>query len=171
MMLNNMLGEEDLARAGFQRWPRNRRLASMMAPTVVEAADGRVIALGTGGSNRIRSAILHVLLALLDDGVSPRQAVTRPRAHVEDGHLDVEPGFSDAAIERAARVPGIASVNRWAAPNLYFGGVHVVEHDPARGGCHGAGDPRRSGVARQEHDRSVRPAPSRLQDPARDRTE
>ena len=34
VLLNNMLGEEDLSRGGFHTWPRGRRLASIMAPTV-----------------------------------------------------------------------------------------------------------------------------------------
>ena len=34
--------------------------------------------LGTGGSNRIRTAILQVIGRLLDDGLTPQDAVSAP---------------------------------------------------------------------------------------------
>src|SRR5207247_2639062 len=82
--LNNMLGEQDLNPHGYHRYPPGVRVPSMMAPTVV-LRDGRPeIALGSAGSNRIRSAILHTILAIVDDGLHAEQAVRRPRLHVED---------------------------------------------------------------------------------------
>src|SRR5215217_7033278 len=60
--VNNMMGEEDLSPLGFFKHPPGRRLPSMMAPTAV-LRDGEVhLALGSAGSNRIRSAILQVIL-------------------------------------------------------------------------------------------------------------
>src|SRR5262249_56920559 len=50
-MLNNMLGEEDLAPDGLGSWRDGVRLSSMMAPTIILQPDGAVIALGTGRSN------------------------------------------------------------------------------------------------------------------------
>ncbi|MCW8891275.1 MAG: gamma-glutamyltransferase, partial [Sedimenticola sp.] len=64
IMLNNMLGEEDINPHGFHQWPFNRRIASMMSPSLVIADNGDVIATGSGGSNRIRSAIMQVLINL-----------------------------------------------------------------------------------------------------------
>jgi len=71
VMLNNMLGEEDLNPAGFQRWAPGTRMASMMAPTLIQWG-GRRAVLGSGGSNRIRSAILQVATNLVDLGIGPR---------------------------------------------------------------------------------------------------
>ena len=63
MHLNNMLGEEDLNPRGYHRHAPGARVPSMMAPTVV-LRDGRPeLALGSAGSNRIRSAILQTILA------------------------------------------------------------------------------------------------------------
>ncbi|NCF83641.1 MAG: Gamma-glutamyltranspeptidase, partial [Proteobacteria bacterium] len=66
IVMNNMLGEEDLNPGGFQRWPEGHRMTSMMAPTLLEWPDGDTVALGSGGSNRLRTAILQVLLNLID---------------------------------------------------------------------------------------------------------
>jgi len=143
VMLNNMLGEEDLNPGGFNQWKAGCRLASMMSPAVVELADGTRFALGSGGSNRIRSAITQVLVNLLDFGMTPEQAVAAPRIHLEGNMLSLEPGFSDAtasALESTA-----PETHHWPAQNLFFGGVHTVSVKPG-GVFDGAGDPRRGGV-------------------------
>src|SRR3712207_3476027 len=90
--LNNMLGEEDLNPLGFFTYPPGRRLPSMMAPSVV-LADGRPeIALGSAGSNRIRSALLQVIVNVLDRGMAIGEAIAAPRLHVEAGTTYAEPG-------------------------------------------------------------------------------
>ena len=43
----------------------------MMTPTIASLADGGQIALGSGGSNRIRSAILQVLTNMLEFDMEP----------------------------------------------------------------------------------------------------
>ena len=72
IMVNNMLGEEDLNPGGFHTWKPDTRLASMMAPTLVEMPDER-LALGSGGSNRIRSAILQTVDHLVRAGLCSRR--------------------------------------------------------------------------------------------------
>lgn len=143
IMLNNMLGEEDLNFGGFHRWKEGARLASMMSPAVVERADGTRLALGTGGSNRIRSAMTQVLVNLLDFGMSPEQAVQAPRMHLEGEMLSIEPGFGEAAL--AALTTAAPRHHLWPGKNLFFGGVHTVSVAPD-GAFDGAGDPRRGGV-------------------------
>ena len=144
IMLNNMLGEEDLNPDGFHNMPAGVRLASMMTPTIACLSDGGQIALGSGGSNRIRSAILQVLTNVLEFDMGLEQAVNAPRLHLEGPHLNVEAGFSEAALELfEAEWPG---VEQWPETNLFFGGVHAVEC-LANGEFRAAGDPRRGGAA------------------------
>lgn len=139
IMLNNMLGEADINPEGFQRWRPDTRMTSMMAPSLLEFDGGRRVVLGSGGSNRIRTALLQVISNLVDFDVGIAEAVSRPRAHFEDSILSLEPGLSDPiSVEHL-------SVARWQAPNLFFGGVHCVEHRGAR--FEAAPDPRREGYA------------------------
>ncbi|MGB5162618.1 MAG: gamma-glutamyltransferase, partial [Thermoanaerobaculia bacterium] len=143
IMLNNMLGEEDLNPGGFHRMPPGSRLASMMTPTIASLADGGQIALGSGGSNRIRSAILQVLVNVLKFDMGLEQAVQAPRLHLERNHLNVERGFSSHTLEALeAAWPG---VEEWPDSNLFFGGVHAVER-LSNGQFRAAGDPRRGGA-------------------------
>jgi gamma-glutamyltranspeptidase/glutathione hydrolase len=136
--LNNMLGEQDLNPLGFHRHPPGRRLPSMMSPTVVLRGGTPELVLGSGGSNRIRSAILQTVVNVVDRGMDVRRAVCAPRAHFEDGIVYVEPGLDVAALEAAGR-----TLARFRDLNLFFGGVNAATADPLAG----VGDPRRGGAA------------------------
>jgi gamma-glutamyltranspeptidase / glutathione hydrolase len=141
--VNNMLGEQDLNPFGFHVLSAGRRMPSMMAPTVV-LRDGELEAgLGSGGSNRIRSAILQFILRLIADGLPAQEAVDAARVHFEDGVVQAEPGVDPDALSRLERrLP----VVRWRRRNLFFGGVHAVARDPETGELRGGGDPRRGGA-------------------------
>lgn len=139
--LNNMLGESDLNPEGFHRHPPGRRMPSMMSPTVL-MRDGRAeLAVGSAGSNRIRSAVLQTILRSVDDGLHAQAAVDAPRVHYEDGVVFAEPGVDVAALERAGR-----PVQRFRERNLFFGGAQAVARTPG-GELSGGGDPRRGGAA------------------------
>ncbi|HEY5598214.1 MAG TPA: gamma-glutamyltransferase [Kiloniellales bacterium] len=144
IMLNNMLGEEDLSPLGFHVWPEGSRMSSMMAPTVAYLGDGGVAALGSGGSNRIRTAILQVLINLIDFAMPAELAVAAPRLHIESQTANLEDGLSSAGAQAAAAVA--ERTIHWPAHNLFFGGVHTVTRR-SDGRCSGAGDPRRGGAA------------------------
>lgn len=142
IMLNNMLGEDDINPHGHHRWPTDRRLSSMMTPVLALERSGAVTALGSGGSNRIRTAILQVLLNAFAFAQPLDLAVAAPRLHVEADTLSIEPGFPEPALDAlAARF----ELDRWAERSMFFGGVHAVRRDPA-GGMTGAADERRDGA-------------------------
>ena len=138
--LNNIMGEEDLSPLGFHRAAPGTRMPSMMAPTVV-LRDGEVeLAIGSAGSNRIRSAILQVIVGVVDHGLPAQAAVEAPRVHFEDGIVYAEPGVP------VEQLPG-RDITMFEGRNLFFGGAQAVERDLRTGALTGAGDPRRSGVA------------------------
>ena len=143
IMLNNMLGEEDLSPCGFHQWQEDRRLTSMMTPGMLSDAEDSCMAFGSGGSNRIRSAILQVLLRLIDEDLELEDAIRQPRIHYEKDLLNMEAGFADSVYqELEARFP---QHKCWPDHNLYFGGVHAVKM--VRGKFDAFGDPRRGGVS------------------------
>ncbi len=143
VMLNNMLGEEDLNPDGFYHWPANRRMTSMMAPTLVISPQGKKISLGSGGSNRLRTAILQVLVNIIEFDKSLHDAVNQPRIHYENELLSIEPGFDAEALGPLCEQ--FSNYKLWQQQNLFFGGVHAVtEHN---GDFDGAGDQRRDGVS------------------------
>jgi len=144
VILNNMLGEEDLNPLGFHRIAPGRRVPSMMAPTVVLRDGEIVLGIGSAGSNRIRSAILQTVVRVVEEGMPVAAAIAAPRLHFEDGVVQAEPGIDEAALARL-EARGVA-VARRPEINLFFGGAQAVERDPATGAVSGGGDPRRGGA-------------------------
>lgn len=140
VLANNICGEEDLLPVGHNRPAAGIRIGSMMAPSFLDRPGRPTIALGSGGSERIRSALTQVIARLVDEDADLTAAVMAPRVHLDaSGTVQVEPGWPDAAVSALAeRWP----VNRWTVSDLYFGGVHAVATD----GQH-VGDPRRGGAS------------------------
>ena len=138
---NNFLGEEDINPGGFHRHAPGTWMTTMMAPTAVVGSEGPELVLGSGGSNRIRSAILQGLVNVLLFECDLPEAVTAPRMHVEGGALSFEEqGLPAPALEALLR--RFPDATRFAERNMFFGGIHAVAPGPLRG----AGDPRRGGA-------------------------
>jgi len=142
IMMNNMLGEHDLNPQGFHRFAPGVRLSSMMAPTIVTREGKGEIILGTGGSKRIRSAILQTILNIVDFGLPVFEAVNAPRVHFEGGVLDVEAGVAVGEMDTIEDM-GVR-VKRWTRKDMYFGGVHTILC--REGGFTASGDGRRGGA-------------------------
>ncbi len=143
IMLNYMLGEEDLNAAGFFNWPLDTRMSSMMSPGVIISPKGDVTGFGSGGSNRIRSAITQFIANLSIFEMDLMAAVKSPRLHLEGGKLDIEPDFGDDVIQ--ALTAEYANTTVWPAPNMFFGGVHAIQRR-SNESVAGAADHRRGGV-------------------------
>jgi len=144
--MNNFLGEGDINPGGFHAQRPGEGMLTMMCPTILRQPDGRVTVLGSGGSNRIRSAVLRVCAALADDpNLSLQAAVDLPRIHVEGDLINLE--TADLSPARAQTLAGMFSeAVRFSERNMFFGGVHAVRTGPEGVEC--AGDPRRGGVFR-----------------------
>ena len=151
IMANNMLGEEDLMPGDLYSWTPDTRLSSMMTPLAVSWPDGGLAMLGSGGSNRIRTALAQVLVNLLDRDMPLSDAVEAARLHVEAGLgktaqpvVDFElPGLAEE--DRVAILAAYPEARGWAERSMFYGGVHAVSRD-GRGNVRAAGDPRRAGV-------------------------
>ncbi len=140
LYMNNMLGEADLA--GGPRSP-GARMTSMMAPTLVLAPDGRPrLVVGSAGSARLRGAIMQIVVNAVARDLPVREAIERPRLHVEPDAVHLEGGFEEADAARLAACgePLVC----WRGRNLYFGGAAAVELRDGR--LAAAGDPRRGGA-------------------------
>jgi gamma-glutamyltranspeptidase/glutathione hydrolase len=135
--LNSMLGEVDLLLGPLEP---GERMASMMAPSVVLDTAGLVLAIGAAGGTRLRSALVAVAAAILDEGIEPQAAVDRGRVHPAGELVNAEPGVDEGGLE-ALEAEG-RSVRRWAERHHFFGGVSLFGRDGA------AADPRRSGATR-----------------------
>ncbi len=143
--VNNLLGEEDINPRGFHQEAPGTRLSTMMAPSILSYGGARC-ALGSGGSNRLRNAILGVVTHLLCHRQGLASAVLAPRLHLESAQEGIFAAYEDVdwPTDIAAVVGRCGSVARFADRSMYFGGVHAAE--TASGTVSGAGDPRRGGA-------------------------
>jgi gamma-glutamyltranspeptidase/glutathione hydrolase len=139
IMLNNMMGEDDLHPEGFHASPPGIRVSSMMSPSLL-LRNGQIrLVVGSGGSKRIRTALLQVLSNVIDFEMAVRPAIESPRLHWDGNIVQAEPGFRSEVL---AALKSSYHLNVWHLKNVYFGGVHAVA---ATG--KGAGDSRRDGAA------------------------
>lgn len=138
MMINNMLGEEDLCDPKTCHNFVGERIPSMMAPSFLENHEKKYI-LGSGGSKRIRSSLMQVISNIVNFHKPLEEAINTPRFNWDGKALQAEPGWSPEILnEIAEKIP----VNSWEKQNFYFGGVHGVSND-----LEAYGDPRRDGFA------------------------
>src|SRR5207248_1000147 len=110
--LNSMLGESDLIRRQLQP---GDRMGSMMAPSLAIDGDGLALAAGAAGGTRLLSALIQVVAGILDEGLEPQEAVSRPRLHPARGLVHLEPGFDDD-VHEALEEAGF-QIRAWPAPH------------------------------------------------------
>ena len=134
IMMNNILGEEDLNPDGFHNWETTKRMSTMMSPTIVIGDSGPELVLGSGGSNRIRSAIKQVIINKFTKNMNLEEAIEAPRIHLEENIIHCESGVNAGELT----FPW-STIHPWHEKNLFFGGVNAVTPTNA------VGDTRRSG--------------------------
>jgi gamma-glutamyltranspeptidase/glutathione hydrolase len=113
-----------------------------MAPSLITHDDRPRLVVGSAGSLRLRGAIMQVIVNVIAHGLGVKEALERPRVHLEAGRVNVEGGIDPAELDRLASWG--YDLARWERLNLFFGGVSAVELFED-GGLAAAGDPRRGG--------------------------
>ncbi len=138
VMLNNMMGEDDLHPEGFHASPPGQRVGSMMSPSLLVRDNVVKLVIGSGGSKRIRTAINQVVTQVVDFDKHLQEAVDAPRLYWDGKCVQIEPGFGENELAELTRRE---TINIWDHIDVFFGGVHGVVP-----GKEGAGDPRRGGA-------------------------
>jgi gamma-glutamyltranspeptidase/glutathione hydrolase len=142
VLVNNFLGEADVNPPDLPR-PAGRRLLTMCCPTILETEDGSVIAMGSGGSSRIPTAVLHGIVYMVDQVVDVERAVRGPRTHTDYSSVHIESEGRTSQVMGALRAK-FPEYIQFDGPNMFFGGLHVAGKGPK--GFVGFGDVRRSGA-------------------------
>jgi gamma-glutamyltranspeptidase/glutathione hydrolase len=151
MVLNNQLTDFSFLPAIEGRPVANavapgKRPRSSMSPTIVFGADGSpVVVAGSAGGSRIIGHVAQALVAMLDWGFDPQEAVALPRVGGRDSVVELEAGTPAAALADGLRERGVPVEVR---SNL--SGLHAIRIERTAGGTRrllGGADPRREGVA------------------------
>jgi len=124
--------------------PGKRPLSSMTP--VIMLRDGRpVMILGARGGSRIISAVLQVILNIVDFDLPPLRAVDEPRVHHQwwPDTLRFEQGALSPVVAAGLQARG----HRLEQTPWTIGQVEAIFIDPSTGSYVGAPDPREGGVA------------------------
>ncbi|HJT43638.1 MAG TPA: gamma-glutamyltransferase [Rhizomicrobium sp.] len=118
-----------------------KRPLSAMSPTIVFDKDGKfLLSVGSPGGQAIIGYVAHTLIAMLDSGMTPAQAITLPRQINLNGPTRLE-----RSPENDALVPGLTAMGHNVTVVTGEGsGLHGIRKVP--GGYIGGADPRRDGV-------------------------
>jgi gamma-glutamyltranspeptidase/glutathione hydrolase len=148
-LLNNHLTDfswvaENEGKPAANRLEPGKRPLSSMAPTIVFDRDGEVWAvLGSPGGPAIINFVASVLVGLIDGGLDPQAAVSRPHLGSRNGVTDVEAG-----PQAEARVGALQALGHGTRIFDFPSGTHLIVRSPDGKGWIGAADPRREGEPR-----------------------
>ncbi|HAT84529.1 MAG TPA: gamma-glutamyltransferase, partial [Rhizobiales bacterium] len=117
-----------------------KRPRSSMAPTIVLKDGAPILAIGSPGGSRIINYVAQALVAILDFGLDPQDALNQPHVVNRNGATDLEKGTSAEELKDGLEALGhevkIRDLNSGLHAILIKGGMLI-----------GAADPRREGVA------------------------
>jgi gamma-glutamyltranspeptidase/glutathione hydrolase len=117
-----------------------KRPRSSMAPTIVLRDGTPVLLAGSPGGSRIIPYVARTLIAILDWGVDPAEAVAMGHVVNRNGPTDLEAG-----TEAEALADELAALGHETEMRDLNSGLHVILIRD--GALVGAADPRREGVA------------------------
>jgi gamma-glutamyltranspeptidase/glutathione hydrolase len=140
ILLNDEMDDFAMTGDGPNRIVPKARPLSSMSPTVLTSADGRTrIAVGASGGKLIISAVLQVVLDVVEFGMDPAAAVAAPRIH----HAWTPNVLRVERIDPEA-ITGLRAKGHEVEETTFESSVQIViEQD---GSYRGASDPRRGGA-------------------------
>ncbi|MEM8555416.1 MAG: gamma-glutamyltransferase [Pseudomonadota bacterium] len=117
-----------------------KRPRSSMSPTIVMQDGTPTMVIGSPGGSRIIGYVAKTIIAQLDWGMGPQQAVAMPHLVNRFGTYDVEAGTSAEDL-----APALQSLGYETNARALTSGLHVITLQ--NGTLTGAADPRREGIA------------------------
>lgn len=155
--LNNQLSSFTLTSTSASYVKPYKQPVSHIMPTIIMKDGNPYATLGSPGSMRIPSAVLQVILNMIDFGMDIQTAINSPRFYsYACASTDLSSTSKDIYVERALYnlvkdeltamnynviVEGSGDID------LYFGGVQGIRFIYEEGKLHGGADPRRDGKA------------------------
>jgi gamma-glutamyltranspeptidase/glutathione hydrolase len=147
IVLNDQMKNFSTRRNSPNNLQPGKRMNSTQSPTIVLRDGELVLAIGSPGEYRILTTVFLMLVNVLDFDMPLLEALDAPRLSARETlpQVAVEGRFPSATLDEL-RARG-HQLRVYRDFDLFFGGVHAVQRDPATGILTGAADRRRDGVA------------------------
>ena len=122
---------------------------ALHAGTPALVFDGREprMALGAPGGRKVLTAVLQVMLNVLDFGMGMQEAVSAPRVHCETGSTSIDARLPAEVIEGLRRIGHDVVVRQETFLSSYFGRPNGVLIDPRDGRLHSGVEPYKMSTA------------------------
>lgn len=147
ILMNNTMDDFNQEQGDNNSIEGGKRPASCMSPTVVLKSGKPFLSVGSAGGPRIISAVLQVIINVIDFDMGLGAAVEAPRFHCQGGEIYVEHSISKKVRkELIKKGQEICQRDEW----WFVGGVQAALLDPRTNKIYGAADPRRDGIAIEE---------------------
>ena len=157
--LNNELSSFSFTASSVHYIEPYKQPVSHIMPTIIMKDGSPWATLGSPGGLRIPSAVIQVVLNLIDFNMDMQSAIAAPRVYTyaaANGDYGASKKQRDIYIENA--IPAeirteLRNMGYYVIPygsgeiDLYFGGVQGIRFNSADGSMHGGADPRRDGKA------------------------
>jgi gamma-glutamyltranspeptidase/glutathione hydrolase len=145
LFLQNRMSAFSLDPRSLNRLEPHKRTAHTLNPAMVFQKDKLAVVLGTMGGDGQTQTLLQILIAMLDFGYSPQEALELPRWRSDEGmRVVMENRFPEETYRGlSARGHEVERVSDWWQT---MGHAHVIREAPG-GILIGAADPRGDGVA------------------------
>ena len=145
LFLQNRMSAFSLDPRSVNRLEPHKRTAHTLNPAMVFEKDRLAMVLGTMGGDGQTQTLLQILIAMLDFGYSPQQALELPRWRSDEGlRVVIENRFPEETYRGlSAKGHEVERVGGWWQT---MGHAHLIR-EARRGVLFGAADPRGDGVA------------------------
>jgi gamma-glutamyltranspeptidase/glutathione hydrolase len=118
---------------------------SELAPSIVLREGKPLLVIGGAGRERIPSAVLQVMINVIDRQMTLERAVLSPRVFLTKDTLRIHDAFPPEVMQPLSERFSIEKVELGAV--MHLGLVHAVRYDPETGEFFGAADLGDSGSA------------------------
>ena len=155
--LNNELSSFSFTPSSVHYIKPYKQPVSHIMPTIIMKDGSPWATLGSPGGLRIPSAVIQVVLNLIDFEMDIQSAIAAPRVYsYAAGSSDLSTSSKDLYIENAIDLAirnELSNMKYNVIPtggsqiDLFFGGVQGIRFDAMNGTMHGGADPRRDGKA------------------------
>ena len=151
LIMNNFLGEDDVC-PEFIHNRCGERLMTMCTPTIIRSPDS-VTVMGSGGSTRIRTAILHGIVNTIQKKLPLSDAIHSPRIHIEPNLIQLELYQQPENLLQEIKAHSTYKhydLEYFDEPSMFFGGLHSAKRMNVDDDVQyfAIGDPRRDGVGK-----------------------